>query len=232
LWRNFSSEDSPDPTVTHVALGSMSRTIVVGCVGDSITEGYGCPDPDRTSYPAVLERILNEESKQRDLNVKFEVFNFGVSGTTATSGRFDSYNQTEQYEYALKSKANMYFVMLGTNDYCRATPKERYVQDFSALISEFVGLENKPIVRVMVPPPLYYDKQETLNLEAPLAVREIASSLELGEVVDVFEALGGADLKSPKLFPDGCHPNNEGYAVIARTVADRVLEELKKISNL
>jgi lysophospholipase L1-like esterase len=81
---------------------------------------------------------------------------------------------------------------------------------------------------VMTPPPLYISKDQRLNLEAPTIVREIAQELGLGEVVDVFEALGGTELNCPSLFGDKVHPTDEGYAKIAQTVAERILKELSK----
>ena len=37
-------------------------------------------------------------------------------------------------------------------------------------------------------------------------------------VIDLFNALGGKDLVAPNGFFDGCHPNDEGYEIIAKTV--------------
>ena len=46
----------------------------VACVGDSITYGHGIADRDHDTYPAILDSLLGN---------KFNVQNFGVSGTTA-----------------------------------------------------------------------------------------------------------------------------------------------------
>jgi acyl-CoA thioesterase-1 len=203
------------------------KPLTVGCVGASITEGYGCRDPSKSSYPAVLERILNEEAKQNGFaNLQFQVMNFGVSGTTATSGIIDSYDRTEQHDLALKSKADFYFFLIGTNDFCRDVSSEAFIREYSSLLTRFINLEKKPRVRIVIPPPLYFSAFEKFNLEAPTAMRKVAQDLDLGEVIDAFEALGGAELRYPKQFPDGCHPNDEGYSTIARIVADRIFQEL------
>ena len=47
----------------------------VACVGDSITFGLGLPDRTNESYPAQLQKMLDEAEPG-----KYEVRNFGNSG--------------------------------------------------------------------------------------------------------------------------------------------------------
>ena len=40
------------------------------------------------------------------------------------------------------------------------------------------------------------------------------------KVINLFEALGGAELKRPELIADLCHPTEEGYLEIAKYVSE------------
>ncbi len=40
------------------------------------------------------------------------------------------------------------------------------------------------------------------------------------KVINLFEALGGAELKRPELIADLCHPTEEGYLEIAKHVSE------------
>ena len=57
-----------------LALTSCQKEPVrVACVGDSITFGHGIKDRENDAYPGVLRSLLGE---------KYDVRNFGVSGST------------------------------------------------------------------------------------------------------------------------------------------------------
>ena len=59
--------------LTVASVHAEDGKIVVACVGDSITFGAGTKKPATDSYPAQLAGLLGE---------KFDVKNFGVSGST------------------------------------------------------------------------------------------------------------------------------------------------------
>ena len=42
--------------------------------------------------------------------------------------------------------------------------------------------------------------------------------ISVNGIVDLFEALGGSNLTMPKMIGDGCHPNDNGYELIAETI--------------
>ena len=66
--------------VLSVALTSCNKEpLRVACVGDSITYGHGIRDREHDTYPAILDSLLGD---------KFDVQNFGVSGTTTLKNRF------------------------------------------------------------------------------------------------------------------------------------------------
>ena len=40
------------------------------------------------------------------------------------------------------------------------------------------------------------------------------------KLINLFEALGGAELKRPELISDLCHPNEQGYNEIAQCISE------------
>ena len=81
----------------------------------------------------------------------------------------------------------------------------------------------------MVSPPIYIDgvyniSQKVVNDWFPIEIRNIAFELGIKDnVIDIFEALGGAQLDNwelvcDKSICDGCHPNGAGFQVIASTI--------------
>jgi hypothetical protein len=53
-----------------------NRRIIVACVGDSITFGSGAFDRNVTSYPPILESLLDPKD--------YIVYNFGLGSSTVT----------------------------------------------------------------------------------------------------------------------------------------------------
>lgn len=187
--------------------------IRVACVGDSITAGHLLADPEHTSYPAQLGKILGE---------RYEVRNFGRSGATLLkSGKADlSYWKAEQYAQALAFNPNIVIIMLGTNDTRPANwvRKADFVQDCLALTESFRLLAAKPEVYVCLPPPVYHQgafKVTNEVLEQVLSLMKEAAASKKITLIDVNTALAG----HPEFFPDNVHPNLEGAKAIAETVA-------------
>ena len=84
-----------------------------------------------------------------------------------------------------------------------------------------------PTARIlaMVPPPLFPPFPWTMNATVlndifPTLIRDIATVAHLPPVVDVHTALKDY---APYTC-DGCHPNPAGYAIVAQTVADAILQ--------
>jgi acyl-CoA thioesterase-1 len=102
---------------------------------------------------------------------------------------------------------------------------DNFEDDYKQMIANFLNLPTKPKLYVMVPPPLYppnpYMMNKTvINDVFPILIRKIAS--ETGaepQVIDIFNALGGANLTQPNITCDGCHPRDAGYVEIAQTIA-------------
>jgi len=202
-----------------------SCQVKIACVGDSITAGV-CSDVTH-GYPAVLQTLLGSA---------YTVGNYGSSGRTMLkkglcdpTGDDCSYWDTATYTAAMASEPAIVTIMLGTNDaknfnwFGVQQQGDSYVADFLDMIGKFQALPTKPQVYIMTPPPLYppdpYDMNQTvINVLFPVLIPSIAKSAGNVSVIDVFDALGGANLTQPGITCDGCHPVDKGYVEIATTM--------------
>lgn len=129
------------------------------------------------------------------------------------------------YQQALDSEANTIILMFGTNDAKTFNwSYEEYRRDYIDMVNSFKSMESQPKIYLMIPPPLYKEVfdmiPQIINLELRTLIPDIAQDAGIPKerVINLFEALGGIALDKEHMFVDGCHPNDEGYAVIADTV--------------
>lgn len=219
--------------VLAALISAVGAVVRISCVGDSITAGV-CSQATH-GYPAVLQTLLGSN---------YTVTNYGNSGKTmlkkglcAPPGVDDcAYWDTPTYPAALASTPDIVTIMLGTNDaknfnwFGVQSKGDSFKADYLDMISTFSSLATKPKIFVMIPPPLYppnpYDMNSTvINSEFPVLLRQIASQAGVAGVIDVFNALGGANLTQPGITCDGCHPVDKGYIEIAQAMYD-VLSKL------
>ena len=88
----------------------------VACVGDSITYGHGLADRARESYPAQLQRLLDERSPG-----EYEVRNFGNSGRgiyldSMRGSERRGFRHMPEHRAALEWKPDVVVCNLGIND--------------------------------------------------------------------------------------------------------------------
>ena len=197
---------SPD----YPAEGTKVR---VACVGNSVTYGYGLPDREKQAYPVVLQQLLGE---------KYEVRNFGHSGTTLLRHGHRPYMQQSEYREALDFMPDEVVIHLGLND---TDPRnwpdyaDEFVPDYLALIDSFRTANPKAKIWICLMTPISHrhprfnsgtrDWHEAIQK----AIRRTAQSADVG-LIDLHTPL----YSRPDLFPDALHPNAEGAGIIAKTV--------------
>jgi lysophospholipase L1-like esterase len=198
--------------------------IRVACVGDSITEGFGIGNPANDSYPAQLQKLLGP---------KWEVKNFGASGTTLARHGNKPYWDNPKYAAAKAFAPQVVVIMLGTNDCIprnAATLKSDFVSDYKSLIKTFTDLESHPKIWICnlapVAPSDYakthhlyvqsIDQQTVQTVGLPFIAR-VASDTNI-PLIDVNAALQNHF----DLYSDSVHPNGEGAKIIAHTVYDAI----------
>lgn len=223
-----------------------SDDLVISCVGDSITAGSHATDKTKTSYPAVLQKIIASCDNAKYTN--HTTLNFGKGGTTVSkTGTAEdriqgmSYWASKEYQRALHTEASIVVIGFGTNDAKAHNWKgeDAFISDYTHFIQSFQALPTKPRIFLCIPPPLYFpflDVQADIIANVyPRLIVDIANK-NGAKVIDLHSVLGGSALRFPELFldpgqpirwpNDGCHPNDLGYIEIARAVAKEILRDL------
>lgn len=188
---------------------SDATAIRVACVGDSITEGYGAPKG--YSYPDQL---------QRELGTGWKVGNFGVSGRTLLRKGDHPYWKERAFERAQAFRPNVVVILLGTNDTKPQNWKFRdeFTTDYRDLIRIFKSLPDKPRIYVCRPlpalTPINFQIDGRYILEEIPLIDRVAREEQV-DVIDLHTALS----PHPEFLPDRVHPNADGTALMAKTVA-------------
>ena len=197
----------------------QKEPVRVACVGDSITYGHGIKDRLHDAYPGVLSTMLGE---------KYDVRNFGVSGTTTMMGTDMPYMNEQAYKDALAFNPQIVTIKLGTND---SKPynwngNDHFKKDLKTLIESFRALPAKPQIWLCLPVPAYghawsINDSVIYNGVIPF-IKEVAQE----------ENLPLIDLNTPfqgkrQYFPDTIHPNEEGEKMIAEIIFDKIFARKK-----
>lgn len=191
----------------------------VACVGDSITYGHGIADRDHDTYPAILDSLLGE---------KFNVQNFGVSGTTALRKSNMPYMEEQAYKDALAFNPDIVTIKLGTNDSKSYNweNKANFKDDLKFMINSFRELPTNPDIWLCLPVPAYGN---AWNINDSIIYNEV---IPLIREVAQEEGLQVVDLNTPlsnhkEYFPDTIHPNEEGQEEIADVLFDKIFTNYK-----
>lgn len=211
--------------ITFILLSVIVLTITacnrepvrVACVGDSITYGHGIKDRLHDAYPGVLSSMLGE---------KYDVRNFGVSGTTTMMGTDMPYMNEQTYKDALEFNPQIVTIKLGTNDSKPYNWKEQehFKKDLKTLIESFRALPSKPKIWLCLPVPAYghaWSINDSIIYNGVIPyIKEVAQE----------ENLSLIDLNTPfqgkkQYFPDTIHPNEEGEKMIAEIIFEKVFKK-------
>lgn len=182
----------------------------VACVGDSITYGLGVfEDRSHYAYPSILASKLGK---------KYLVRNYGVNGATACQGP-ESYARYQMFSKSQKFQADLYLIMLGTNDgkdtYWNP---ERFRQGLSKIANTYLNLASQPQVVLIQPiacySPYYTDiRQHIENQDVFKNVEQVAYQSKV-PTINLFDVTQG----HPELLVDGIHPGKEGNQLIAKHI--------------
>ena len=195
----------------------QSEPTRVACVGDSITFGHGIKDREHDAYPGVLSTMLGQ---------KYDVRNFGVSGTTTMMGTDMPYMNEQAYKDALDFNPQIVTIKLGTNDSKPFNWKEsdHFKQDLKTLIESFRALPSKPEIWLCLPVPAYghawgINDSIISNGVIPF-IKEVAQEENL-PVIDLNTQFQG----KRQYFPDTIHPNEEGEKMIAEFIFNTIFKK-------
>jgi lysophospholipase L1-like esterase len=195
-------------------------------VGDSITAGLFASSP-AAFYPSVMQNLFGSP---------VQVQNFGHTGATMMTVADQPYQNQVEYTNATTFVAGAgasavvdVVIMLGTNDsksynwmVGAGTRAQQFVTDCGALFDHFASLSTHPRVYLALPPRAF---DNTYGISGAIIhdqmlplIRQVAAAKGAPVIdVDTPTAL------HPELFPDGVHPNDTGYALIAQVIHDGLL---------
>lgn len=189
----------------------------VAAIGDSNTDGTGVDEAERAtlSYPAQLQSMLGS---------RYEVTNFGVSGSTLITGTNNPYPDHEFFKNSKDANPNVVLIMLGTNDFrSEVWNVDDYKNQFVTFINQYKNLPTHPKIYILTPPGYFKETDEhgtaVLRDEVVPAVFAIAEKTET-EVIDIY----AATKNHGDVFPDGVHLNADGYKIIAQTIYDKLMQ--------
>ena len=226
LYASLYAQNTKTPTLAaDYSDRGNADLITVACVGDSITEGVGCSNGQYCSYPAVLQRIL-----WKDYIIK----NYGHSGKTMREDLADAYIKSPHYTSMLRyaGKADITLIMLGTNDSNR---DQRWNDNSSALFEEgyrnllsAIKKKNSNMTYFMMNCPVYsgngaFGSRTVRNLQKSLTETLVKEGWDL-HFFDMYTYT--KDVVTLANFPDGLHPGDKGYVLLADGVA-KMLEEYR-----
>lgn len=177
----------------------------VACVGDSITaEGY----------PDALAELLGE---------KYIVTNFGRSGSRVRSGTAFSYTGMDEYQESLALQADIYIIMLGSNDSFESAEwdEEKFRADYEAFLDSYI--EGCPDAKIytMICPAI---DTEASTISAKMRddilydyICPIIAEISEKKGIEAIDLLS-LTLEHPEWSDDGIHPNEEGKKGIAEYI--------------
>lgn len=196
----------------------FSQNLVkVACIGNSVTYGYGHTNPNETSYPVQLSKLLGND---------YKVENFGKSGATLLNKGHRPYKEQPEYKAALDFAPDIAVIHLGLNDTDpRNWPNYRddFIPDYISLIDTLRQINpNVKIYICRMTPIFHWHKRFKSGTrdwywQIQSAIEQVAA-LSASELIDLQEVL----YHRPDIMPDALHPNAEGAALIAQRVYEHI----------
>jgi sialate O-acetylesterase len=189
----------------------------IACIGNSVTFGATHKNPQLTSYPSQLQTLLG---------ANYEVKNFGISGTTLLKKGHNPYCKTPAFTSMLSFTPDIAIIHLGLND---TDPRDwpnygdEFAADYSWLIDTIKKVNPSAKIFVCRLSPIFSDhprfKSGTRDWfwQIQELIPQIARANKT-ELIDFHTPL----YFHPDLLPDALHPNEEGAAILAKTVYQKI----------
>lgn len=196
----------------------------IACVGDSITFGAGVlRERDKEAYPAVLQKWVPDN---------YQVLNYGLSGRALMSSADISYQQESFYQISLELKADIYIIMLGTNDAKEINWDEnQYKMQLKDFVSIFHMTRKDTVIFLMCPSRSFPETKtgkirfgisnDVIKNRIRNIVKETAEELDVA-CIDLYAYTENHS----EWFDDGVHPNAEGNHQIAAYIYQNIKKQL------
>jgi acyl-CoA thioesterase-1 len=182
--------------------------VTVLALGDSLTQGYGLPEPE--GLVPQLRRWLSERG------IAAEVINGGVSGDTTAGG-------AARVAWSLTPEVDAMIVALGGNDLLRGIDPAESRRNLEAILREAAAREVE-VLLVGLRAPGNYGAEYKRAFDA--IYPDLARSYDTLYAPDFFAGLGEDDpARLQEWFQaDGIHPNARGVARIVEGLGPHVAD--------
>lgn len=201
------------------------KGLKINFLGDSITFGTGTLEKDTKSFVGRLNHDYGAITR-----------NYGIGGTRIARKVTPSATPVHDLDFCgrfaeMDDDADLVVVFGGTNDFGHGdAPLGRFIDRtpytfYGALHTLYTGLLNKyPNSKIMVITPLHRLVEENGNgklKDFVNVIREVAEYYSL-PVLDLYANYGVnpvVEVMKETYMPDGLHPNDAGYELLAEKVA-------------
>jgi acyl-CoA thioesterase I len=181
------------------ASGSDAHTIVF--FGDSLTAGYGLPDPSSEAYPALIQQKIDQAG------LPWRAVNAGLSGETTSAG-------LRRVDWILRQPVDIFVLALGANDGLRGIDPAVSRENLEKIVDRVRAKNPKAkivLAGMQMPPAM--GREFSQKFERVFS--EVAEKTDATLVPFLLEGVGGhVDLNQP----DRIHPTAKGHVLIAETV--------------
>ena len=190
----------------------------VACIGNSITHGSGIDMQEQHAYPAQLRKLLGQD---------YQVKNYGVGARCMMATSDHPYMKEQAWRDAKAFQPNIVVIKLGTNDSKDFQwNQQQYERDYQAMIDTLKALPTKPDIYLCTPVKAFRDKwgitDSVITNGVIPSIQKIAKRNRL-RIIDLHPVITDAkDMTS-----DMIHPNDQGAAKMAKTIADAIKKNEK-----
>ena len=207
---------TPRPSVTPSTVpttapptATASPGINYVAIGASDSVGVGASDPTKGSWPAIVASRLPAGSPPYT--------NLGVSGSFALQA------VTQQLPGAIAQKPNLVSVWLAVNDLNATIEPASFADALGQIVDSLVQKTGAAIFVGNVPDlravPVYANVDKARLLAGIQAYNDVIAAIAARNpsrvtVVDIFTGSAGL-VATGTVSPDGFHPSDEGYQLIA-----------------
>ncbi|MFW0717111.1 arylesterase [Pedobacter sp. N23S346] len=182
--------------------------------GDSLTQGYGLRDPETASFPALIQKTINENGGG------FNVINAGLSGNTT----FSALNRLKPI---LEMQTDIFVLELGANDLIRGHSASDVEANLQYIINQVKQHHpSAPILLLGIELPGWIPGAKAAGYRN--IYNRLAAKNEIHLVPFLLEGVAG--IPHLNMF-DGIHPLAEGYEIIARNVWNTLKTILEATQN-
>lgn len=188
----------------------IASPMKIAAVGDSNTYGAGVfANRDKYSYPAQLQSLLGS---------RYKVYNYGVGGSTLLSTSNLPYVKQIEYEESRQLQPDIVLIMLGTNDAAQQNfSTTMFKAELSSMVTTYAQLRSHPTIYLLTPPASYTYRDAVIEKDIIPAIQQVAELTNV-QLVDIHTPTSNKS----DIFPDGTHPTEVGYRIIAEAVGQRI----------